>query len=337
LTSTKIATNFGLINQTYPNIPTKNKKGDSLSQWQQFSHVVRKLNKHAEKHVVYKLLFLGRHGEGFHNAAETFYGTPAWNCYWAELNGNSTNSWVDADITPNGVNQALAAHNLWAKLIKQQDIETPSIYYTSPLTRCLRTANLTFNGLDLPNSKPFVPTVKEYLREGISIHTCDHRRNKTYIHSLFPKYKIEPNFLENDELWNGITMETSPAQNLRSLAALDSIFQQHWHSGNVISITSHSGEIGSILSVLGHQSFSLNTGAVIPVLVKAQKVKGNPTLTAAPWSVSPHCTVPPVSSVSNGGACVCPNSAAPVTSRLVTESPVVSPTTVFVPTTTAKR
>jgi hypothetical protein len=28
---------------------------------------------------VYKVLFMGRHGEGFHNAAESYYGTPAWN------------------------------------------------------------------------------------------------------------------------------------------------------------------------------------------------------------------------------------------------------------------
>ncbi len=27
----------------------------------------------------YKLLVMGRHGQGFHNAAESYYGTPAWN------------------------------------------------------------------------------------------------------------------------------------------------------------------------------------------------------------------------------------------------------------------
>ena len=26
----------------------------------------------------YKLLYMGRHGEGYHNVAEAFYGTPAW-------------------------------------------------------------------------------------------------------------------------------------------------------------------------------------------------------------------------------------------------------------------
>jgi hypothetical protein len=62
----------------------------------------------------------------------------------------------------------------------------------------------------------------------------------------------------------------------------------------------------------------LNTGAVIPVLVKAVKSgKGEiGSVTSSPsWTVSPHCTEPPVSSVT---ACVCPSSAVPVTTPLVT-------------------
>jgi broad specificity phosphatase PhoE len=327
-----VATNFGLINQTYSNIPTKGQNGKPLSQWQQFSLELIRLNREAAKNVVYKLLFLGRHGEGYHNAAETFYTTPAWNCYWAELNGNSTNSWVDARITPNGIAQAQIVNKLWARLIQQQDIETPETYYTSPLTRCLQTANISFYGLNLPKHKPFKPIVKEYLREGISIHTCDHRGNKSYIQSAYPGYVIEPNFAEYDYLWNGVTAETSAAQNLRSLAALDSIFSSPGHIGRVLSITSHSGEISSLLTVLGHIAFPLNTGAVIPVLVKAETVEGTHTSTAASYTPSPHCTAPPLSSIANGGACICPSSKPPVTSVLVTESPPVSPTTIFTPT-----
>jgi len=86
-----------------------------------------------------------------------------------------------------------------------------------------------------------------------------------------------------------------------------------------ISITSHSGEISSILRVLGHRSFSLSTGAVIPVLVRAEKKgRGSKPVssTSVAWEVSPHCTAPPVTSVS---ACVCPSSAVPVTTPLVTD------------------
>jgi hypothetical protein len=40
---------------------------------------VDSLNADAELNTVYKVLFMSRHGEGFHNAAESYYGTPAWN------------------------------------------------------------------------------------------------------------------------------------------------------------------------------------------------------------------------------------------------------------------
>lgn len=91
--------------------------------------------------------------------------------------------------------------------------------------------------------------------------------------------------------------------------------QEYSKKDTFVSVTSHSGEISSILSVLGHRSFSLNTGAVIPVLVRAEQVKGENTATSAlPWTASAHCTSPPVTSVS---ACVCASSAAPVTTPLV--------------------
>lgn len=36
------------------------------------------LNSRAERNVQYRVLYLGRHGEGFHNVAESWYGTEAW-------------------------------------------------------------------------------------------------------------------------------------------------------------------------------------------------------------------------------------------------------------------
>ncbi|KAJ5767096.1 uncharacterized protein N7511_004712 [Penicillium nucicola] len=316
------AVNFGLINQTYP-ADSKLKNAASLSQWERFYHQVLKLNQEAGDKVEYKVLFLGRHGEGWHNAAQTYYGTPAWNCYWAELDGNSTASWADATLTENGIDQALVAHNFWASQIKTQNIHTPDVYYVSPLTRTLQTANYTFNNLALPKgATPFKPTIKELFREGISIHTCDHRRSATYIKSLFPSWPLESGFVEEDPYWNGVEGETSGAQDVRSTIALNEVFfgtkGKVQHEQPFVSVTSHSGEISSILRVVGHRTFSLNTGAVIPVLVKAEKIgKGAiaaPTTTVA-WEVSPHCTEPPVTSVS---ACVCPSSAAPVTTALAT-------------------
>lgn len=310
------ATNFGLINQSYP---IDGPNAASLTQWQRFARLVASLNAHAPQNVDYKLLFLGRHGEGWHNAAESYYGTPAWNCYWSILDGNETAVWADAHLTEAGIEQAVIAHEFWLHLIEDQKIVPPQNYYTSPLYRCLSTANLTFSGLPLPPNHPFIPNVKAKLREGISEHTCDRRSNRTYIHDHFPSYIFEPGFPEYDQLWTGVTAETSSAQDLRSKQLLDDIFSSD--RSTYLSFTSHSGEIASILRVLGHRVFSLRTGAVIPVLVKAETIEpaaATTTISAAPWTASPFCTVPPVTSVSGGpsGGCICPNSASPVITSL---------------------
>ncbi|KAJ5246815.1 hypothetical protein N7468_001798 [Penicillium chermesinum] len=313
------AVNFGLINRTYPTDHLLKHLSDynTLTQWERFYHQVRELNEWSPRDVEYKVLFLGRHGEGWHNAAESYYGTPAWNCYWAELNGNSSATWFDASLTNNGIAQALTAHTFWQKEIDEQRIHTPDNYFVSPLLRTLQTANLTFTGLSLPKgSAAFNPTIKELFREGISIHTCDHRHNRSTIHSLFPSWPIEPGFSEEDELWNGVTAETSDAQDARSAKALGEVFFTSASSKKdmFVSVTSHSGEISSILRVIGHRAFSLNTGAIIPVLIRAKKQGDqHATTSSVPWTVSAHCTVPPVTSAS---ACVCPSSAAPVTTLL---------------------
>jgi broad specificity phosphatase PhoE len=323
------ATNFGLINQTYTN-----QSDAGLTQWQAFAAEMDRLNAGAAKGTSYKLLFMARHAEGYHNAAESHYGTPAWNCYWSVLNGNDTAHWNDAHLTPVGIESAEQANAYWKSRIAVEKITTPEQYYTSPMARCLETAEITFGDIDLPASKPFIPTVKEYLREGISLHTCNHRSNKTWIQENYPTYKIEDGFPEYDELYNGITSETQAAQDVRSRRVLEEILGCK-SAKSVISITSHSGEISSLLRVLGHQPFRLATGSIIPVLVKVDRLATSPTTTAtASYTTSGHCTVPPVTSIANTG-CLCPNSAAPITDRLVTVTPVVEPFSLFTPTAAA--
>lgn len=265
------------------------------------------MNALAPYNTVYKVLFLGRHGEGYHNAAQNFYGTPAWNCYWAELKGNGTSTWDDAKLTSAGISQAQIAHNFWKHEIETQRIPYPQSYYTSPLSRCLATAEITFAGLDLPEQYRFVPTVKELLREGISIHTCDHRGNRSAIEREYPGYKIERSFDEYDELWNGITAESNSAHEKRMLTLLDDVFTHDDHTW--ISMTSHSGTISTILDVIGHRSFSLSTGAVIPVLVKAEFLPKSdaPSTSVGQFTTSTWChNAPPVTSIGSlEQGCVC--------------------------------
>lgn len=185
-------------------------------------------------------------------------------------------------------------------------------YYSSPLTRCIQTAQGTFANLSLPAAHPFAPVIKELFRESMTIHTCDRRSNKTYIRGIAPQFTFEDGFTEEDELWRGGAQsqgETGAGQKARNKVVLDDVFA---NDGNTwISITSHSGEIGSILSVLNHRVFGLQTGQIIPVLVKAEVVD-RPTTTSSIVSFTPEatCNSPPITSISGQG-CVCSASATP--------------------------
>ncbi|KAK9428559.1 histidine phosphatase superfamily [Lipomyces doorenjongii] len=290
-----MTTNFGLRNRTYTSSSSSTDgTTENQTQWERFAKHVWQLNEESDYGVEYKVLFIGRHGEGYHNTAESYYGTPAWNCYYSQMDGNDTITWADAQLTPKGIAQAQAVNAFWAKQITEQSIPTPQKFYSSPLSRCCATAALTFTGLTLPASQPFIPQVKELLREWISGHTCDRRSNMSYIAANYPTFTFEEGFQEVDPLWNATFVETTSAQNERSRSVLDDIFMND--PSTYISITTHSGEAASILSVLGHRPFSLSTGAVIPILVRAETVTGRPPFpTRQPWTVISTCATPPPS------------------------------------------
>ncbi|KAI0378914.1 phosphoglycerate mutase-like protein [Hypomontagnella monticulosa] len=295
--------NYGLINRSYPTDDKFDPNGEK-TQWERFAYYVNTLNRDSGKNTQYKVLFMGRHGEGYHNAAESYYGTPAWNCYWGPLEGNGTVVWRDAKLTKDGLAQCTKANAFWKHALVTEKIPAPQSYYSSPLIRSATTANLTFADLDLPVDRPFVPTVKEFLREGISMRTCDERSNKTYIQSLLPGFKFEEGFTEDDELWKGYEGETTEAQWKRTKTVLDDIFSND--DSTWISITSHSGQIRANLRTLGHIEFSLSTGQAIPALIKAvnQRKVDTPTTTVQSWVAEATCLAPPVTSISGQG-CVC--------------------------------
>lgn len=84
--------NFGLLDRTYDADKVAQHSGSglipgvrNLTQWERFHRQLEYLNSNSPKHVSYKLFFLGRHGEGWHNAAEDYFGTPAWNVRFSLL------------------------------------------------------------------------------------------------------------------------------------------------------------------------------------------------------------------------------------------------------------
>jgi broad specificity phosphatase PhoE len=273
--------NFGLINKDYDTDTSKDQE-----QWKRFSTHIRHL---VAQDSNIKVLWLGRHGQGWHNVAEAKYGTKAWDCYYSALDGFDSITWADANLTTLGQQQALAANLLWKQQIPH-GIPVPETYYVSPLTRTVETADLTFKGIDgLTNYKPYI---KELCREALGIHTCDRRSTKSHLESTFPHLTFEPGFSEPDVLWEKEYREPVSARNYRLSEFLDDVFER---DGNVfVSVTSHSGAIASVLEVVGHRRFALETGGVIPVVVRAERIEGRREVPEKEPSDAPGmCTEPP--------------------------------------------
>jgi len=237
---------------------------DSPDRWTKFKSEISTLNLEAPSGTLYKVFFLGRHGEGYHNVAEAKYGTKAWDEYWAKLDGDGELLWgPDPDLTDIGTGQAAMAHALWKAEIAA-DLPLPEKLYCSPMTRALRTHSITFNGIIVNDNHKTV--ILENCREEYGDHTCDKRRNRSFIQSAYPHFEIEESFSEEDQLW---TSERESAEHVASRAkdVLDRIFNTD--TEQFISITAHGGIINAFLRVIGRQHYALPTGGLLPVVIKS--------------------------------------------------------------------
>ena len=192
-------------------------------------------------------------------------------CTFPSYDGADGITWADANLTTVGQQQAKDVNTLWKQQLPH-GIPAPETYYVSPLTRTIETADLSFNELDLPKDKPYRPFIKELLREALGVHTCDRRSTKTHIASTFPHLTFEANFSDPDPIWEADYREPASARRYRLAQFLDDIFAND--DKIFLSLTSHSGAIASILEAVGHRTFALETGGVIPVVVRAERVDG---------------------------------------------------------------
>ncbi|KAL4941618.1 hypothetical protein BDV06DRAFT_178788 [Aspergillus oleicola] len=284
--------NFGLIERSYPSDPSSSAPPDdkTQTQWHRLSTYITHLNTTSPANTTYKLLILGRHGQGHHNVAESRYGTVLWDCKYSLLDGDENGSWFDARLTEVGKDQARVAHEAWRGQI-EHGIPKPGGYYVSPLLRCCETAAITFEGLGEKlgfADGVFRPVVKELLRETLGLHTCDARSPKSVIHAAYPSYTFEDSFSEEDPLHNPRLRESDSARDARFYGFLSDIWKTD--DNEVISMTAHSGAITSILSVVGHRKFAVETGGVIPVLVRGEIREGKgEERVVEPWFGRPLC------------------------------------------------
>ncbi|KAJ7132667.1 histidine phosphatase superfamily [Mycena filopes] len=236
----------------------------SESRW---SALVQKLNELNAKQAdtSYKLVFFGRHGQGWHNVAEAKYGTEAWDDHWAKLYGDGELTWgPDPELTNLGKDQAARVNHLWKEELGA-GIPLPEKLYCSPMTRAIQTNLITFEGVSTRR-----PVIVENCREEYGEHTCDKRNTRTYIRDTFPQFDIDDDLTEEDELWEADARETPAHATARAKTVLDRIFSDEEHA-SVVSITAHGGIINGFLHALGRPSYSLPTGGVLPVVIKATK------------------------------------------------------------------
>ncbi|CAN6670158.1 probable phosphoglycerate mutase Pmu1p [Trichomonascus vanleenenianus] len=244
--------------------------------WTDFKEEFEKLVASADANTRYKVLFLARHGQGWHNYTIEKYSEPYWDEHLCMLYGNDEITWgPDPELTELGVNQAKANNREWKNQVTK-GVPLPQAFYVSPFTRSIDTMLHTWDGIMLNIEEPQVapPLVLEDLREDIGIHTCDERNTRSYIAKKYPHLVIEKGLTETDELHSPHVRETLEQHNVRTRRFLNRLFAWDWDTPNphlYVSVTSHSGTNISFLDVIGHRPFPLETGGMIPVVVKATK------------------------------------------------------------------
>lgn len=249
-----------------------------VGSWADLQLQLAELNRTALPNESYKLLFLLRHGQGYHNYAVSKYGIKLWDDHWSHIEGDGEIVWgPDPFLTELGENQARENNKAW----KQQILKgapIPSKFYSSPFTRSCQTLVNTWLDITLTESAaPKKPLIKELIREQIGVHLCDKRSTKSVIESRFSKYgfEIEENFTEKDELYKDDVRETVLEQVSRLHDFLQFLFEKEWDGDSVsdekdvyVSVTSHAGTTRSLLLALGHNRFTIAAGGMIPVVVK---------------------------------------------------------------------
>ena len=177
-------------------------------------------------------------------------------------------TWLDARLTPKGIQQAEVLGSFWRDACHTTKIPIPETFYTSPLLRCLETARCTFSKDILPDEGVFQPVVKEAIREVFGVYTCDKRGTRSGIQLEFPEYIIEQSLTEDDELWTSQKRETLEERAATLKGFLEEVFRDD--SATFLSVTTHSGTIRAFCIAIGHPVLLVATGSVIPFVVRGR-------------------------------------------------------------------
>lgn len=233
--------------------------------WEEIRSKVHELNAKSNENTCYKVLFLARHGQGWHNIASAKYLAQEWHDKWRFLGYDGEITWgPDPHLTELGVKQAQENRDAWGHQL-QMNAPIPTVHFVSPLQRSCRTLEETWRGIEISP-----PIVSELVRETIGLHLCHKRSKKLEIQNRFPSFTFEDNFTEKDQLFDSFQRrEEYYEQFLRANRFLQNLFDTF--KDEYVSITSHAGMIRAFITVVGHRKFTVPTGGMVPVVVKGTR------------------------------------------------------------------
>ncbi|KAM3452876.1 hypothetical protein MY3296_004145 [Beauveria thailandica] len=268
---------FALTSRAYPSDAANSDKPP----WARFVDHVQALNREAGDNVSYKIVFLTRHGQGFHNVMKDK--AAAGETYDENHGDDAEARCFDALLTDVGIAQADA---LGAQWLATAGLPVPQSHYASPLTRCLQTAERYLRpmmsgrggGSGGGDGLPYRPTIiKEGLREKWTTHTANMRRPRAWIAARWPACDIEDGFSEEDLL--GMTMraeqraETETENRERVMKVMEDVFDEGNGAGEVVAWTFHSLTMRALMAGLGMVPFKVQPATTVAVLVRGEKKK----------------------------------------------------------------
>lgn len=236
--------------------------------WPELVERLLKLNAELSPNESYKLVFFARHGQGPHNVVIGKYGYDEWKRKWHALERDGDYVYApDPPLTDLGIAQAIENNIVWKQQLAQ-GAPVPTRFYVSPLQRSSHTLVLTWKDLRPHESKV---KVVENLREIIGFHLCNKRSSRTTILERFDSqgFFTEDGFAEEDELHDPIHEEEANDQCIRSNKFLQQLFNEA--DDQIVYTASHGGTIKSFLMILGHREYTIPTGGMIPVVIKATR------------------------------------------------------------------
>ncbi|CCH59718.1 hypothetical protein TBLA_0B09030 [Henningerozyma blattae CBS 6284] len=240
---------------------------------------------HNSSDIEYKLIILGRHGQGYHNAAIDRYGMDAWNKHWSLLDGDEYGEWLDSRLTPLGKKQvSRTGKEVLLPMVKGLG-KYPDVYFSSPMRRCLETYVGSWGQVYKMvenDQKKLEITIIENLRETLGEHTCDKRVLHSEVISEYQNSKMESGHIahwnypkgypEEDQLWFADWRETNEEMDVRVRSGLEELFSQVKSDERIVSLTCHSGVIDSVLRNLDHPAVeNLDVGKSVIAVVALRR------------------------------------------------------------------